>query len=198
MSIKVFFISLIIMLIGCGMIVMEYDGELFDIPIIFIVFVIAAIGFYISFGGWIGVSIPGIRVIIPMVLCFVFGINIEYIHDLYYMVLLFCILPAILIMNFIIHKEEKSQEIQKIKKNLQKYIGEQFESLLVKYEHTVCKNNYSNWYKERDCFLDNFVIKEKLSYHHINTLGIDIEAIFDNHWNELIEERSDVFNNSKE
>ena len=183
MSVKLFFISLIIMLVGGYMIDIEWGGEITG-------FVVAGVGFTLLYISFNGLCIDDIFAVIFIVLCLAAGINFEYIHDLWYMMSLLFILPICLIVNFRKHKREKAQELQRIEENLKKCINEQFEELKVKYEQAFLKNDYSEWYKERDCFLDDFVSKNNVSYHHLNTVNFDIIAVFDKYWSELVENKS--------
>lgn len=187
MSVKLFFISIIIMLVGGYMLDTELGGELFDVPVALIVIGIGIIALYISFNGF---DISDIFVVVFIVLCLVMGINFEYIHDLLYMMSLFIILPICLIVNFRKHKMEKAQELQRIEENLKKCMEDKLDGLWVKYGQAVCKNDYSEWHKEKDCFLDDFVSKNHTSYHHLNTINFDITAKFDEYWNELVENKS--------
>lgn len=195
MSVKPFFISIIIILVGLGMFYTGFDVELFNVPVSFIVIGIGAIVFEISLTNY-SLGIDDIFAVIFIVLCFVIGVNFEYIYDLLHSIYscfimsLFIILPICLIVNFRKRKREKAQEIQRIEENLKKCINEQFEELWVKYEQAFLKNDYSDWCKERDCFLDDFVSKNNVSYHHLNTVNFDIIAVFDKYWSELVENKS--------
>ena len=179
------------MLVGGYMLDAEFGGELFDVPVSFIVIGIGAIVFEISLTNY-SLGIDDIFAVIFIVLCLAVGINFEYIYDLWYMMSLLFILPICLIVNFRKRKREKAQDTRKFEENLKKCINEQFEELRVKYEQAFLKNDYSDWYKERDCFLDDFVRKSKISYHHLNTINFDITAKFDEYWNELVEKSDNV------
>ena len=187
MSVKLFFISLIITLVGGYMIDIEWGGEIPG-------FVVAGVGFTLLYISFNGLGIDDIFAVIFIVLCLAVGINFEYILDLWYMMSLLFILPICLIVNFRKRKREKAQDTGKIEENLKKCINEQFEELWVKYEQAFLKNDYSDWHKERDCFLDDFVRKSKISYHHLNTINFDITAKFDEYWSELVEKSDNVVN----
>jgi hypothetical protein len=179
------------MLVGSYMIDMEFGGELFDVPVSFIVIGIGAIVFEISLTNY-SLGIDDIFAVIFIVLCLAVGINFEYIYDLWYMMSLLFILPICLIVNFRKHKMEKAQELQRIEENLKKCMEDKLDGFWVKYGQAVCKNDYSEWHKERDCFLDDFVSKNHTSYHHLNTINFDITAKFDEYWNELVEKSDNV------
>ena len=188
MSVKPFFISIIIILVGLGMFYTGFDVELFNVPVSFIVIGIGAIVFEISLTNY-SLGIDDIFAVIFIVLCLAVGINFEYILDLWYMMSLLFILPICLIVNFRKRKREKAQDTRKIEENLKKCINEQFEELWVKYEQAFLKNDYSEWHKERDCFLDDFVTKNKISYHYLNSINCGVNT-FDEYWNELVENKS--------
>ena len=181
MSVKLFFISLLIMLIGGCMIAMEWGGD----PVGFIVIGIGVFVFYISLNGF---DIVDIFAVIFIVLCWVLKINFELIHDLWYMMLFMIWLFTFPI--YIIAKYGKNKkEEQRVKDNLKKSIDEQFDSLLAKYEQAVSKNDYSDWHKERDCFLDDFVSKNNVSYHYLNSINCGVNT-FDEYWNELVKDKN--------
>lgn len=136
--------------------------------------------------------------IVFVVLCLVFDFNFEHYPDLWDMIyscfkvlFIFYFVTSIIVYNFKYSKEQaKFRDTRKIEENLKKCINEQLEELWVKYEQAFLKNDYSEWHKERDCFLDDFVSKNNTSYHHLNTVNFDIIAVFDKYWSELVENKS--------
>ena len=136
--------------------------------------------------------------IVFVVLCLVFDFNFEHYPDLWDMIyscfevlFIFCFVTSIIVYNFKYSKEQaKFRDTRKIEENLKKCMEDKLEGLWVKYGQAVCKNDYSEWHKEKDCFLNDFVSKNHTSYHHLNTINFDITAKFDEYWNELVENKS--------
>ena len=139
-----------------------------------------------------------ILTIVFVVLCLVFDFNFEHYPDLWDMIyscfkvlFIFCFVTSIIVYNFKYSKEQaKFRDTRKIEENLKKCMEDKLDGLWVKYGQAVCKNDYSEWHKERDCFLNDFVSKNHTSYHHLNTVNFDITAKFDEYWNELVENKS--------
>ena len=136
--------------------------------------------------------------IVFVVLCLVFDFNFEHYPDLWDMIyscfkvlFIFCFVTSIIVYNFKYSKEQaKFRDTRKIEENLKKCMEDKLDGLWVKYGQAVCKNDYSEWHKEKDCFLNDFVSKNHTSYHHLNTINFDITAKFDEYWNELVENKS--------